>query len=423
MQQGTRRIELLKVLLLSILCVVLLAVGFTGGVALDRTGILPGATVSEPSDISANVSILWEAWKLVQERYVDRAAVDPKNMTYGAIEGMLTSLGDMGHTRFLSPDDLRSEQEALAGRLEGIGAQLGMREGLPTIVAPIAGSPAQRAGLRSGDVIVRVDGKDVTDLTLQQIVNMIRGPAGTSVTLSVLQRGDSALTDFTIVRARVTVPNVTWTLLPGAQVAHVLVSQFGERTSDQLAAALKDAQSQGAKGVILDLRNDPGGLRDEAVLVGSQFLRDGNVLLEQDAQGRRTEFKVEKGGAAPDIPLVVLINEGTASAAEIVAGAIQDQRRGLLIGATTFGTGTVLSTFRLSDGSAIMLGIKEWLTPNGRQIWRQGITPDVAVTMPARAVPLIPNEIAGMTPAQLQASQDLQLLRALEEVSPVPVAR
>ncbi|MDA8188455.1 MAG: S41 family peptidase [Dehalococcoidales bacterium] len=417
MEQHERGKSGLRVVIVSFLILALLGTGFVSGAAAERAALIPGSVVGEPPGVASTVGVLWQAWDLVQEHYVDRTAVDPRRMTYGAVEGMLDSLGDVGHTRFLSPEALRAEQQSLSGQLEGIGAELGVRDGHPTIVAPIEGSPAQRAGLRTGDVIVRVDGKDVTGLTVEQIVSLIRGPAGTSVTVSVLHRGEMKVTDITIVRARITVPNVSWSLLPGTQVAHVLISQFSEHTKDNLVSALTDARSKGATAIILDLRNDPGGLRDEAIKVASQFLREGNVLLEQDAQGRRTAYAVKPGGIALDLPLVVMINEGTASAAEIVAGALQDQHRGLLVGTTTFGTGTVLSAYHLSDGSAILLGTEEWLTPGGRQIWHHGITPDVVVALPADAAPLTPGEESGLTPAQLQASKDAQLLRALKEVA------
>jgi carboxyl-terminal processing protease len=398
----------------------MLAAGFGAGAFADRTHLLPGSDYVEPQSVSSTFSVFWQAWDLVQKNYVDRAAINPTQMTYGAVQGMLNSLGDAGHTRFLSPQDLKQENESLSGHLEGIGAEVSTRNGQPTIVAPIPGSPAQKAGIRPGDVIVKVNGQDVSQLTLDEVVNLIRGPAGTSVTLTILHQGDTILTDITVVRAQITVPNVTWSQLPGTQVAHVLVSQFGDNTTQDLGKVLQQAQAAGLKGMILDLRNDPGGLRDEAIGVASQFLTDGNVLLEQDAQGHRTPFPVKSGGVASNMPLVVLINEGTASAAEIVAGALQDHHRGSLVGATTFGTGTVLSSFALGDGSAILLGTEEWFTPNGRQIWHHGIVPDIQLSLPNGVVPLTPDEENGMTSQQLQASQDTQLLRALQEVTRTP---
>lgn len=407
----------LRALILVVVPLLLLSVGFAAGVAADRSFLLPETAVQAASD-TPSFNVFWQAWDLVEKHYVDRSALDATKMTYGAVEGMLLSLGDTGHTRFLTPEDLKFEREALSGSLEGIGAEIEVRDGLPVVVAPIPDSPAQRAGVRSGDVIMRVDGKDVSNLSVEEVVRVVRGTPGTQVTLSLIHRGDTQITDITITRAKINVPSVTWSMLPGTKVAHVLVSRFAERASDETVAALKAAQEQGATAIILDLRNDPGGIRDEAIAVASQFLKDGNVLIQEDAEGKRTEFKVKPGGVALDTPMVVLINEGSASSAEIVAGALQDHRRAVLIGKTTFGTGTVLSSFQLSDGSAVLLGTEQWLTPSGRQIWHQGIEPDIEVTLPPDAVPLTPSQEAGLTAEQLQSSQDAQLLRALKELSP-----
>ena len=397
--------------------------GFGAGAAAERSGALPGAIVREPAGVESTFSIFWQAWDLVQQRYVERQAIDQTQMTYGAVEGMLDALGDTGHTRFLSPKELQDFQASLAGRLEGIGAEVGMRNGRPTIIAPIPGSPAQRAGLRPGDVIVRVDGREVSGLKVDQVVDLVRGPAGSPVTLTVIHPDQGGLTDVTVTRARITVPSVSWARVPGTAVAHVLISQFAERTTDDLVGALNEARSGGATAIVLDLRNDPGGLRDEAIGAASQFLGEGNVLIERDAQGHETPFPVRAGGVATDVPLAALINEGTASSAEILAGALQDRHRGPLIGATTVGTGTVLSLYHLSDGSAVFLGTSEWLTPDGRQIWHHGITPDVPVALPPGAFPLIPNEESGLSPEQLQASQDAPLLRALQELGQAAAGR
>lgn len=407
--------------ILTLLALALLVAGFGMGVAADRAGVFPGALTGQPLDVAPTFSVFWQAWNLVEQHYVDRSAIDATSMTYGATSGMLDSLGDAGHTRFLSPEARQEQQEALAGRLEGIGAEIGLRDGRPTIVAPIPGSPAQQAGIRAGDVLERVDGQDVAGLRLDQIVRLVRGPAGTSVTLTVLHAGETQLTDITVVRAKLTVPSVSWARLSGTEVAHVLITQFAEQASEELVTALAAARSSGATALILDLRNNPGGLRDEAIDVASQFLSEGTVLVEQDAQGKRTEFSVKPDGAATDMPLVALINEGSASAAEIVAGALQDHQRARVVGATSFGTGTVLSLFELTDGSGILLGTEEWLTPHGRRIWHRGIEPDLPVALPVGAFPLIPREETSLPPEQLQASDDTQLLRALQELRGAPV--
>jgi carboxyl-terminal processing protease len=282
------------------------------------------------------------------------------------------------------------------------------------IVAPIDGSPAQKAGLRPGDIITRVNGQDITGLPLDQVVAMILGPEGTSVTITIQDPTTNATRDVTMVRARITLQNVVWKQLPGTTVAHVRIVAFSQGVTDDLKKALSDIQNQGLTGIILDLRNDPGGLLDEAIGVTSQFLTSGNVLLEKDAQGQITPVPIEPGGVVPNIPMVVLINEGTASAAEIVAGALQDAQRATLVGETTFGTGTVLNEFPLSDGSVLLLATQEWLTPNGNTIWHQGLKPNVTVALPADVSPLIPSAEETMTAADLQNSGDAQLLKALQ---------
>jgi len=281
------------------------------------------------------------------------------------------------------------------------------------IVAPFDGSPAQKAGLRAGDAILKVNGNDMTGLSLEQVVGQILGPAGTQVTVTVRKATTGQTLDLTLTRARITVNNVTWQKLPGTTIAHLRIAGFSQGISRDLRQALTDMQQQGVTGIILDLRNNPGGLLSEAIGTTSQFLSSGDVLLEKDAQGTITHVNVHPGGAAATIPLVVLINNGSASASEIVAGALQDAKRAPLIGETTFGTGTVLQEFSLSDGSALMLAIEEWLTPNGREIWHKGIAPDQTVTVPATATILAPEAERDLTAAQLQASDDQQLLRAL----------
>ncbi|HVX29229.1 MAG TPA: S41 family peptidase [Nitrolancea sp.] len=400
-----------------VLVLALSSASFTAGYVVGHSNAQPAAATTPSTTNVPGFEIFWQAWDLVRKNYVDQKAIDDKTLTYGAIQGMINALGDSGHSRFLTPEDLRDEQQSLSGQLEGIGAEVSMRDGQAVIVAPIAGSPAQKAGVMAGDVILKVDGNDVSGKSLDDIVNIIRGPAGTSVTITVIHEGQTAQTDITIVRAKINVPSVTWAMLPGTTTAHILVSQFASNATAGLVSAINDAKDKGATSIVLDLRNNPGGLLDEAIGVTSQFVKQGNVLLVQDAQGKRTPVTVRSGGNGLDIPMVVLVNNGTASAAEIVAGALQDHQRAKVIGVTTFGTGTVLSTYHLSDGSAILLGTEQWLTPDGRQIWHNGIKPDIDVELPTGATPLTPDQESNMTADQLQQSQDAQLLRALQELN------
>jgi len=372
----------------------------------------PSGTI--PPNAEPNFQLIAEAWNTIQRIYVDRKAVNPKHMTYGAISGMVDALGDTGHSRFLSPEMVKQERSLSKGEFEGIGAEVRMRNGQLIVVVPIDGSPAQRAGLRPGDIILKVGGTEVSGLPLNQAVNLILGPAGSPVKLSILNERSGSTKDITLIRAHVTFQSVSWRHLPGTTVAHVRMATFNEGVTRDLRKALFAIQEEGLTGLILDLRNNPGGLYQEAVSTASQFLDSGNVLLEKSALGRITPVAVRPDGIAVAIPMVVLINGGTSSGAEIVAGALQDAQRAKLIGEKTFGTGTVLETFSLSDGSALMLATEEWLTPAGHVIWHQGISPDLVVPLPPEVITLIPATEKGLTAEELRQSQDVQLLRALD---------
>ncbi len=413
--------QALLVIFALFLCVILTLSSFLGGALLGPrllSNVAPNLatpSANEPADVQGQFKIFWEAWNLVEEHYVVRTAINPRQMTYGAIRGMLDSLGDQGHTTLLTPEELRVQQGTMSGQFYGIGAQVSVKNGIPVIVAPLAGSQAEKAGIRAGDLIMKVDGENTEGQSLTTVVAKIRGPKGKPVTLTVLHEGDTSPVDITIVRAEVTVPAAIWHMVPGEKIAHIQVVQFSANADAQLRSALQEAKVAGATALIIDMRNDPGGLLDQAVKVSSEFLPAGKVvLLEQDSKGHRTPYKAAHGGMALDLPAVVLVNSGTASAAEIFSGAMQDNGRAKIVGKTTFGTGTVLSSFRLSDGSAILLGVGLWLTPNGRVIKDHGIKPDVEVALPAKVTPLWPKEEEGLTSKLFREKNDTQLLKAVE---------
>jgi len=399
-------------------CVTFLALGLVG-CAILGCHLLAAFTPSDtiPPDAAPSFQLIAEAWNTVQRFYVDRTAVKPQLMTYGAISGMVDSLGDTGHSRFLTPEMVRQERNFSKGKLEGIGAEVQMKNNQVVVVAPLDDSPAQRAGLKPGDIILKVNEEDTSGLPLEQVVSRILGPPGTTVKLTILNPNTMRTVDIRIVRARITLHSVKWLRLPGTAVADVRIAAFNKGVSKDLKKVLTEIQEEKLTGLILDLRNNPGGLFDEAVATASQFLDTGNVLLEKDAMGKVMPVPAEPGGIATAIPMVVLINGGTSSGAEIVVGALQDAHRATLIGEKTFGTGTVLESFSLSDGSALMLAIREWLTPTGRVIWHRGVSPDEMVALPPEVAPLIPEKERGMTAAQLRASGDEQLLRALDLLS------
>lgn len=397
--------------------VLTLAIGAGGGLLAGYLINRPPAACPESPEICAEFEVFWEAWSLARERYVEPADVVTDAMIAGAVNGMLDTLGDEGHTRFLTAEEASEWDESLRGSFEGIGAYIDVRDEQTVIVAPIEGSPAERAGIRAGDVILAVNGESTSGWTVDDLRTAVRGPEGTDVTLRVLHPGETEPVDLVITRAEVVVPSVSWRMLPD-EIALVQLSSFDDDAGRELRAALRSANEQGARAVVLDLRNNPGGLLDQAIEVASQFLPEGTpVLLEEDREGRRETTEAGRGGVALELPLVVLINQGSASSSEIVSGALQDAGRATLVGETTFGTGTVLTPFRLSDGARLLLGTQQWLTPEGRVIRGQGIEPDELVDLPDEIAPFTPAQAAELPAAELRDSEDVQLSRAIQLAS------
>ncbi|HWW02701.1 MAG TPA: S41 family peptidase [Candidatus Acidoferrum sp.] len=391
-----------------------LALAFCSGLALGWLGAMGCASASKSQP---DFRLMAQAWNTIQNHYVDPTGIQPTELTYGAISGMVDSLGDTGHSTFLTPDMVKELRTTERGEFKGVGIEIQMKNGRAVVVAPLDDSPAQKAGLQPGDLILKVSGEDITDWPISRVVDHISGRAGTKVRLTVQDARSSRTREVTLVRASIKLHEVTWQRLPGTANAHLRLASFDAGVTRDLQKALTEIQRDKLNGIILDLRNNPGGLLDEAVGVASQFLNGGNVLLAKDAKGNVEPIPTDKGGVATNLPLVVLVNEGSASAAEIVAGAFQDTHRAKLVGGTTFGTGTVLQRFRLSDGSALLLAVEEWLTPNGRSFWHKGITPEVTVTLPSEVNPLLPSAERGMSAEQLQRSEDGQLLAALRLLS------
>ena len=387
--------------------VLIFGAGIWGGIFIDRVN---SNVITVTPDEKADFQLINQAWDLIHQNYVDQPAVNAQNLTYGAIGGMVDSLGDTGHSTFLTPKEVQQQHDAMQGKLQGIGVQVQWKNGSVVIVAPIEGSPAQKAGLQSGDIIVSVDGQAITSVT--DAVSRIRGPAGTSVTLTILESSGTTRT-VTLVRAEITIVAVTWNMLPGTSIAHLRIASFSSNATGELDTALAAIKSQGATGIILDLRDNPGGLLDQAVGVTSRFINKGDVIKEKDINGKITSIPVVTGVTVTDLPMVILVNEGTASAAEIVVGALGDAGRAKSVGETTFGTGTVLTQFPLSDGSALVLAIQEWLTPSGKTIWHTGLTPDTVVSLAAGVTPLFPLAEKGLSQEQIQSSGDQQLLNAM----------
>jgi carboxyl-terminal processing protease len=361
-----------------------------------------------------NLALYAEALDTVRNNYVDQRDIDPKKETYGAIEGMLETLGDDGHTRFLTPEEREQNDQSLSGTYVGIGVQLEEENGEVVVAAPIEGSPAEEAGISSDDVIVAVDGKSVRGADVSEVVEKVKGPEGTSVELTVRHEGGRRKYD--LQRAEIKSPVASWVLVPGTDVALVLLSSFSDNSAQQLQKAFEEAKAAGARHFILDLRNNPGGRLDQAVEMAGYFLEPQSVVyIRKDASGGREEITVEGDPESTNAPLAVLVNENSASSAEILAGALRDNGRAPVIGETTFGTGTVLSEFVLRDGSSILLGVAEWLTPDGDFIRETGITPDVRVPLGEGTEPLTPDDVRALSREEILA-KDAQLRKAYEKL-------
>lgn len=371
------------------------------------------------ADAPPEFAVFWEAWDLVLTHFVDQEKIDFQRMTYGAIQGMLNTLGDENHTVFFDPATARLQASALEGSFEGIGAHVSTENNQFTIVAPIRGSPAEAAGLLPGDIILAVDGVSVTGLPQWDVINRVRGPAGTSVVLTVLHPAAADPVDVTVTRARIELESVAWAWIPDTDIAYVQISQFAADTNHELIGALQAIRTEAdrgrvVRGILLDLRNNPGGYLHEAIRVGGQFLESGQIVLhERNANGQTETHKAFGSGFARDLPLVVLINSGSASAAEILAGALQENGRANLIGETTLGTGTVLHSFTLSDGSVMRLGVTNWLTPEFHLIKNQGIQPDVKVTQNATVTLVDATTLQDLNETQAWRTDDLQFNAAL----------
>lgn len=337
-----------------------------------------------PRDKNIDFKLFWETWDLVSQNFFDKKAIDPQKMYYGAISGMVQALGDP-YTVFLSPESQKSSKEELNGSFEGVGIQLGFnKDKRLVVIAPLEGTPASQAGIKAGDLILKINDKDTASITLPDAVNLIRGPKNTTVMLTIFREGDKEPKDVSVVRDTIVVKSVEFvekTTPGGRKIAYIKLSRFGERTRDEWNEAVSNTLSVTPAGVILDLRNNPGGFLDGAVFIGSEFISSGNVVIQENAAGEKIEFKVNRQGKLLKFPLAILINKGSASASEIVAGALQDYKRGKLVGENSFGKGTIQEAQDLANGTGIHITTAKWLTPNGEWIHETGLTPDVAIEL------------------------------------------
>lgn len=368
----------IRYLLLAGLALLVLALSFGFG-AYSR-----GFSANAPAPVASQglpqeFRVLGEVWRILQEDFVDRETLEPKKLSQEAIKGLLEGLGDP-HTSYIDAEHYKLEKNSFQGSFDGIGAQVAMVDGQLTVVAPIKDTPAEKVGIRSGDKILEVDGESTAGMSLAEAVSRIRGRRGTRVSLIILHRDESTPIKLEIVRGEIRTDSVFLKMLP-ERIAHIQITYFSQRTNDELEAALREAKNAGAIGIILDLRDNPGGLLEVTVEVASQFLKQGIVLQEVNNKGERRTWRVRSGGLAIETPLAILVNKGSASGSEVVAAALQDTGRAPLIGEQTFGKGSVNHVRELSDGSALYVTFARWLTPKGFQIEGKGLTPDFAVPL------------------------------------------
>lgn len=372
------------------------------GKAMTNAPISPSQAVfqntTENQDAAIDFSLFWKVWNLLKEKYVERESLDAKVLFYGAIDGMLAATGDP-YTTFFDPEENKEFKEELGQQFDGIGAEMQMKDGILTVVAPLENSPAQRAGILAGDKVLKINGESTENLGLSEAVDKIRGPRGTEVTLSVFHSDDDELREITVRRDVIIVKSVILTVRDG--IAILKITRFGEETTDEFERLAADARRQGARGIILDVRNNPGGFLEGAVDLAGYFLPSGSiVVIEEDATKKRRELKTRGGNSLGDLPVVVLMNQGSASASEILAAALRENRNDVVIvGETSFGKGSVQELIPTSSTTSVKITVARWLTPLGNQINKVGIKADEEVKL---------------TREDFEAERDPQFDRALE---------
>lgn len=419
-----RRVQKLRIVLIIITS---LLVGYYFGVTkvnLAWKNYTPQITAvnKEPPTGATTVDFakFWTVWEKIQTTYYDKTKLDGQKMLNGAISGMIGSLNDP-YTLYLPPQQNTDFKDGLAGQFQGIGAELGMNNKQIIVVAPLSGSPAEKAGIKAGDAILRVDGKSTAGWDISQAVSNIRGKKGTKVVLTVMHKGETESQDITIVRDVIVVKSVDgWVKQvksvenikqtdilknnQGDSVAYIRLSQFGDETNKDwvtlVTKLMADAEKEeNFKGIVLDLRNNPGGYLTDATFIAGEFLNEGTTVVIQDSGNEKQALRTSRKGVLQNVPLVVLVNKGSASASEIVSGAMQDYSRAKLIGETSFGKGTIQQAEDLGDGAGLHVTIAKWLTPKERWIHEKGLTPDISVALDAK-----------------EPTRDIQLEKALEEL-------
>lgn len=340
-----------------------------------------------PKTVQIDFKLFWDTWDLVSRKYIDKKQIDPQKLLYGAISGMVEAIGDP-YTVFLPPEAQKASKEELNGRFEGVGIQLGFnKEKRLVVIAPLEGTPAERSGIKPQDLILKIDKKETTAITLPEAVRLIRGQKGTKVTLTILRDDDEEEPrEVILTRATIIVKSVSLKFVntpTGKKIAHLKLQRFGERTEGEWNEAVSQILASSPQGLILDVRNNPGGFLEGAAFIASEFLSDGEVVIQEGSLGERFAYKVDRKGKILELPMIVLINKGSASASEIVAAALQDRKRAKLLGEKSFGKGTIQEAKDLPGGTGVHITTAKWLTPSGHWVnENDGLEPDVKVEMP-----------------------------------------
>ncbi|MBI2465750.1 MAG: S41 family peptidase [Candidatus Sungbacteria bacterium] len=360
---------------------------------------LGNKTLGQPDD--ADFSLFWDAWKTVQEKYVDRSKLNKKEMVYGAIEGMVKSLKDP-YTVFFKPVESKQFLDDVSGSFSGIGAEIGIRKDILTVISPLENSPAQQAGLRAGDRILKINDDVTADMTVNQAVNLIRGPKDSVVKLTISRPSNDEVKEINITRGDIKIPTIKWELKEG-KIAYIQLFNFGQTAPSEFRNKILEVLRGSADRIILDLRNNPGGYLEVSQDIAGWFMEPGSVVAIEDfGNGAEDkEYRASGNGVLKNIPMVVLINEGSASASEILAGALRDNRKVKLIGAKSFGKGSVQELSNLREGTSLKVTIAKWLTPSGKSINGEGLEPDIKVEI---------------TKEDIEGEKDPQLERSVQEV-------
>lgn len=344
----------------------------------EKTTYLDVINRATPETKNLDFSLFWRVWDSVATKAY-RQPVDQKKMFYGAIKGLVSAIDDP-YSSFMDPEETKDFDQELAGTLEGIGIEIGIKKEKLTVIAPIEGTPADQSGLRAGDWILKIDDESTLEMSLDAAVQKIRGPKGTLVKLSISRNGTDEPINTEIARDQITIKSIKYKMLDN-DIAYLKMSQFGDDTVREFDKAVFQMQSQNARGLILDLRNNPGGLLDDAIKIGGEFLEKGVIVKEKVADGSILDLRSEGPARLTNLPVVVLVNEGSASASEILAGALRDHRQVPLIGTKTFGKGSVQDLESLPQETSLRITVAHWLTPNGHEIDEKGLEPDIKVEL------------------------------------------